>query len=176
MYLGFKPLARIPFQTASQAGSGKSAPDLSSNHIPICFPFSPPQASHRGLHFASVVRWESEHALEWRERARSSTVRTFNKLCATVQKTFEFDGNHPRKRAFGCFDWLDLLFHRYYRFCVVRLVISPCSFPFWFRFWFCFAPIPLFCGRRLRSFGAWSCSINELERIAVKHEQRCSFL
>jgi len=47
--------------------------------------------------------FEPEHALAWRERARSSTARTFNKLCVAVLKTFEVDGNKPWKRAFRCF-------------------------------------------------------------------------
>src|SRR6266568_3105907 len=86
---------------------------------------------------------------------------------ATVEKTLEFDGNHPRKRAFGCFACLHLFSHRSYRFCRVRHMIGRHSFSFWFRP----APIPLLSGLRLRGFDAWSCSINDPKRITTQHEE-----
>jgi hypothetical protein len=37
------------------------------------------------------------------QRARCRTIGAFHQSDATVQKPLEFDGNHPRKRAFGRF-------------------------------------------------------------------------
>src|SRR5947208_2213853 len=74
-----------------------------ANHVPIRFSCCRPTlALHLGLDFAWLVRWESDGALDWRERTRSRTVRTFHHGDATVRKSFEIDGNHhSRKRAFG---------------------------------------------------------------------------
>ena len=96
------------------------AEHLTADNIPVRFPLGPSLSGIRRIRFALLVRGEPEHALEWRERTRSSTVRTFDKMRAALLKTFEFDGNHPRKRAFGRFGWLHLLSRLYYRISCVR--------------------------------------------------------
>src|SRR5215469_2677339 len=128
------------------------------------------------IHFALLVRFEPEHALAWRERARSSTARTFNELRVAVLKTFEVDGNKPWKGAFGCFARLHEVIHRFYRFLRVLLSVGEYSFPFWFHFSFCFAPILTFLSWSLESFDTWTCSINDPQCITTQHEQCCGFL
>src|SRR5260370_39460324 len=78
-------------------------PSLTADNIPVRFTFGrPTQTGHRGLNFAWVVRFELEDALDWGERTRSSTVRTFHQGDGTFSPPFEIDGNHhSRKRAFG---------------------------------------------------------------------------
>jgi hypothetical protein len=46
------------------------------------------------------------------EGARAGTVGAFYRSNAAVQKTLEFNGNHPGKRAFRRFDRLLLVHHR----------------------------------------------------------------
>lgn len=148
---------------------GQSAPGffLTSDDFPDRFTHGPSLGGHGGIRFAFVVRREPEHSLARRERARPCTIGTFNQRNATVEKTLEFDGNHPRKRAFGCFDCLHLFSHCYYRFRRVLLPVGRHSFLLWFSL----APIPLLCGLRWRGFDAWSCSINNPKRITTQHKE-----
>jgi hypothetical protein len=92
---------------------------LCSNHVPVRFAFSrPPRANHRGLHFASVVRWESKDALVRGQRTRSRTVRTFHQGDATVSKPFEVDGNHAQQENVHLGDVL---------FCTCSFAVSTVS-------------------------------------------------
>jgi hypothetical protein len=118
------------------------------------------------------MRGEPEDSLVWGERARPCTIGTFNQLHATVEKTLEFDGNRPRKHAFGCFARLHLF--------------APCSSPFrcalldvrWhsFLFWFRLSCMLLRSVLRWRSFDARSFSINNPKRIATEHKKPGCFL
>ena len=117
---------------------------LSSNHFPGGFTPSPSWLGIGSMRFAFLVRPKPKHVLVQRERACSGTIGTFNQSYATVQKTLKFDGNHSRKRAFGCFACLRLFSHRSSRISCVRHVEGLHSFPFWFLP----APIPLLCGLR----------------------------
>ncbi len=88
---------------------------LPVDHVPVRFAFGrPTPASHRSLDFASGVRWEPQDALDWGERTRSRTVRTFHHCDATIGKPFGINGNHPKKRAFGCFARLHLFLDRFH--------------------------------------------------------------
>src|SRR2546425_12494335 len=79
----------------------------SSDDFPDRFTHGPSLGGHGGRRFACVVRWEPEHALARRERARPGTIGTGNQPDATVEKTRGFDEHHARKRAFGrCGGWL----------------------------------------------------------------------
>ena len=49
-----------------------------ADHVPVRFSCGRPTlALHLGLDFAWLMRWEPEDALDWGERTRSRTVRTF---------------------------------------------------------------------------------------------------
>ena len=60
------------------------------------------------IRFAFVVRLEPQDPSTRFEGARACTVGTFHERNATVQKTREINGNHPRKRACGGFGGLRL--------------------------------------------------------------------
>src|SRR5260370_27206376 len=81
----------------------RSRSSFPADNVPVHFSLSRPTlASHRGLHFAWLVRWEPEDALDWGERTRSRTVRTFHHSNVTISEPFDIDGNHhSSKRAFG---------------------------------------------------------------------------
>jgi hypothetical protein len=146
---------------------------LPVDHVPVRFAFGrPTPASHRSLDFASGVRWEPEDALDWGERTRSRTVRTFHHCDATIGKPFGINGNHPKKRAFGCFARLNLFLDRFHRFRHVLLLafldrfpLSLCPIGTLFRL---FVPF--------RDGSVWPGSINDLKRIMAQHKQLCGGL
>src|SRR5215831_21229321 len=118
------------------------SPVLSADDLPDRFTHGPSLGGHGGVRFAFVVRREPEASLARGERARPCAIGTFNQLHATVEKTLAFDGNHPRKRAFGWFACLHLFSHRSSRFRRVLLDARWHNFLFWFRP----DPISLLCG------------------------------
>src|SRR5205807_4757208 len=118
---------------------------------------------------ARCVCWEPENALDWGERTRSRTARTFHQSDATVGKPFEVDGNLSNKRTVTGWTRVLLVFRRFHRFRRVLLFFFRGGLPlrlFFIRIrWFCFV---LILGE---SLGA--CSINELERIMAQYQQFC---
>src|SRR5712692_3208071 len=145
---------------------------LPSNHIPVHFFHGPSLSGIGSSRFAFVVGLEPQDPTMRFEGARSSTARTFNKVCGTRQKTLKIDGNDPGKRAFGCFDCLHLFSHRPYRFRRVLLFASLDRFPLRL----CPIGTRLFCSVWSRDGSVWSCSINEPKCIAAQHEQFGGFL
>ena len=75
---------------------------LSSDHIPVCFPFppSPSSGGHGSVRFAFVVRLEAQNSAARRKGPRSPTIGTLHKRDTTLLKTHNVNGNHPEKRAF----------------------------------------------------------------------------
>ena len=87
--------------------SGKSA--LPANHFPDRFALDPSWLGSESAGFAFVMRFEPQDPTTRFEGARACTVGTFHERNATLQKTREINGNHPRKRAFGGFGGLLLV-------------------------------------------------------------------
>jgi hypothetical protein len=98
--------------------------DFFSDHIPVCFPFSPdPSSSGIGrVRFAFLVRLEAQDPTMWFQGARACTAGTFHHRHTTFLKTFDVNGNDPEKRAFGRCACLPRFFHRFSCFCRVLLL------------------------------------------------------
>ena len=141
---------------------------LTSDHIPVCFPFppSPPSSGIRNVRFAFVVRLEAQNSTAWRKGPYSPTARTLYKRDTTLLKTLEGNVNDPRKRAFvRCGDFGH------------RLLPRPCSSRLFCRdrrwnlllliwgrdlFYLRLTRLHELSSPRLICFNAWPCSINNL--------------
>src|SRR2546427_5771999 len=103
------PLWTAPPESAHQVARCLRHPSLPADNIPDRINPCPSSGSRWVRSFAFVMRFEPQDPTTWFEGARASTVGAFHERNATLQKTREFNGNHPRKRAFGGFGGLLLV-------------------------------------------------------------------